>query len=329
MTPPPPARARALRPRDLPRRPPRHRRVAGWQGAVASYSPSGGDRRRGVSATGWQVWDRDRIVDVRSASGLVLLVAGRPRRRRAWRDDDAALAAEARAERLVALDAGFPGEFRLRVGRHAPAAPLLAAGALRCGAGGARAGDEALLEGAGAGLPLPLPRGRLRVEVRAPASDDPEAPDFVLTLSRLGAHEAAPPLPAGVLDPARRPRPEGCDGAGRVEARARLQASLRAAGADPAPRRAALDAYLRLCPRDARALVLRAGAKREQGDLGRALDDVWRATVVAPNDGAAWAALADLLRAAGQRAEAARSARRARELGEAARGRPRRRAAAS
>ncbi|MBX3467465.1 MAG: hypothetical protein KF878_11290 [Planctomycetes bacterium] len=85
-----------------------------------------------------------------------------------------------------------------------------------------------------------------------------------------------------------------------------------------------------MCPRDARALVLRAGTKREQGDLGRALDDVWRATVVAPNDGAAWAALADLLRAppAARRGRPV-SARRARELGEAARGRPRRRAAAS
>ncbi|MBX3467464.1 MAG: hypothetical protein KF878_11285 [Planctomycetes bacterium] len=103
-----------------------------------------------MSATGWQVWDRDRIVDVRSASGLVLLVAGRPRRRRAWRDDDAALAAEARAERLVALDAGFPGEFRLRVGRHAPAAPPRRRRPALRRRRRARAGDEAPLEGAGA-----------------------------------------------------------------------------------------------------------------------------------------------------------------------------------
>ncbi|MCO5170710.1 MAG: hypothetical protein M9894_30640 [Planctomycetes bacterium] len=265
-----------------------------------------------MSTNHWQAWDRDRVVDVRSESGLLLLVAARPRRRRAWRDDDAAVAAEARAERLVALDAGFPGEFRLRVGRHAPASPLLAAGALRVGPGGARAGDEALLEGAGPGLPLPLPRGRLRVEVRAPESDDPEAPDYVLTVSRLAAAAPAPPPRLDVVDPARRPRPEGCDGAARLEARARLQASLRAASDDPAARRAALDVYLRACPRDPRALVLRAGAKRAQGDLARALDDAWRATVVGPHDGAAWAALADLLREAGQRAEAARAARRAR-----------------
>lgn len=258
------------------------------------------------------------MLDVRSRTGLLVLRCGRaPRAGDA--PDDAALAAAAGAERLLALDAGFPGVFRLRLTRHAPDERPLLRGRLRCGAQGARLGDDALLSGDDEGLPAPLPRGRHRVGVHTPASQDPEAPDFVLVAAPLAAHARAGgrPLAGGpaLVDPARHPRPAALEPRTRLELRVRLETALRAARDDPTARRAALDASLRANPRDARALVLRAEVTRELGDLARALDDAWRATTVAPNDGGAWSALASLLRAAGRRGEAARAAAWARELG--------------
>jgi hypothetical protein len=260
--------------------------------------------------------DRDLSLDVRTGTGLLVLMAARPRGRRDWLTDDAALAAAVSAERLAVVDAGFPGTFRVRLTRHAPDGPIRATFVVRCGTRGLLAGDEEVLASADGGLAATLPRGRYRVDVRTPWSDDAEAPDYVLTLSAMTARAAAPAAqPLRVLDPADHPRPRRPDPAARAEAWARLQSALRDAGEGDLPaRRAALGAYLRVDPRDARALALRAEVKQAQGELERALDDAWRATVVAPNDAGAWTTLARVLAAARRRAESARAAARAAEL---------------
>lgn len=272
--------------------------------------------------------DRDRTLDVHTGTGLLLFMAARPRKRKDWSADDAALAAAAAAERLAPVDAGFPGTFRVRFTRDcdvdAPVtAPIRATFVVRCATGGLVVGDEEVLAGDRGGLVVPLPRGRYRLDVRTPWSNDAEAPDYVLTVSTVRARAAGPGISlVQVLDPAAHPRPRSVDPAARAEAWARLQAGLRDAGDDLRARRAALDAYLRVDPREPRALVLRAEVKQAQDALELALDDAWRATVVAPNDAGGWAMLAAVLAAAGRRAESARAAARGAEL----RARPRARA---
>src|SRR5688500_8971840 len=68
-----------------------------------------GLRRVGLMSAAYL--DRDLSMDVRTGTGLLLFMAARPRGRRDWYADDAALAAAVEAERLAAVDAGFPGTF--------------------------------------------------------------------------------------------------------------------------------------------------------------------------------------------------------------------------
>lgn len=263
--------------------------------------------------------DPTRTLDITTRSGLLVLLGTPPRRPRR---EDAAILGELKAERLLAIDAGFPGTFRVRVGPagRETGRPAVVH-ALRCAGQALVLGDETLLS-APAGLRVPVAPGRWRAEVRATDSVDADAPDYTVSLSpvrpgeQLAEADAVP-----LVDPARHPRARRLPPAVRAEAKARLQRALR--DADLAGRRVALDAYVRTDPRDARTLLLRAEARRESGELGAALDDAWRATVVAPNDPATWSALAGLLEEAGREGVAADAARRAEELTQIAGGRKR------
>lgn len=194
--------------------------------------------------------------------------------------------------RVAALRAPHGGVWRVLLTDEAPAVPLAAAFSVNVRSGWgcvvalerfqAEAEERPAPGGVGC---FPLPFGRSRLEVRTPAGRSEDAPDYVLTLVGHAGTNGEKIAFAGI-PPAVHPIPQPPDHA-VLAAAWKDFAEIEAAG-DADEIRAALERLLHRHPRVGPLYHYRSKLRCAAGDLPGALDDVQRATLIAPNDASAW-----------------------------------------
>lgn len=270
----------------------------------------------------------DRTFDVHTETNLLTLydpaqLAHRIEESEDWWADDAVLLGEAGKGHVLPFRPDGDGVFRLQLTVEAPTADvdatywlavasgrLCLTGAEWLPADGDEGPGEKSLES------FPLPNGRYQVALSRPASEDVEAPDFVLSVQPLaeGAQSPAPPAALEALAPAQHPLPEDQDPEQTAQAEALMRKAL-LEEQDPAQRLALVDEALGIDPRHYEGLLLRSALREDQEDLEGALADAVRASCVAPTDGHAWLSRASCLLRMERAEEALPAARRATELG--------------